>query len=290
MFEAINANGGVPNDPDNIVSDTENGILDNLLTGVRQRMESICVARVFDGFNYDRLGIKMENVTWGTPPDLKITLDFPITDHVNCKIVTAILSLMEVAKVRYGIEYNRLTLPLAVFREMIQCVEYQNSARLFLAPNVSFVNLTIQNTKQMVNLAQNVLGLEVIETYDSCYWSQDDAGSITSSRFSPINKMALTSTFSDGNRGVADFANGEPTEVTVSNMVPSGMIGRLPRGARGPIGYASGEHNPPQITYWGVGRGWSRKRLLQESAVITVAPASGAGSITDYIPVTDIAI
>jgi hypothetical protein len=286
-FEAFTAAGGVPNDPDGIVSDMENGILDNLLLGVRQRKESICVARVLDGFSYDRLGIKMDNVTFGMPSDLKITVSVPWTDHVNAKPVTDILSAIEYADVRYGVKYNRLTLPLAAFREMIQCVEFQNSARMFLAPNVSFVNLTIQNTKQMRDLAANVLGLEVIETYDGRYWSEDEDGTLTSSRYWPINKVALTSTASDNNRNVADFANGVPTEVTVSNMVPSGVIGRLPRGARGPIGYASAEHNPPQITYWGVARGWSRKKLRQESAVLTVAPAAGAGAITDYIPVTE---
>lgn len=286
-YEAINANGGVANDPDNIVSDMENGILDNLLLGVRQRKESICVARILDGFSYDRLGIKISNISWGMPSDLKITPSNPWTDHTNGKPVTDILTVKEVAKVRYGIDYDRLSLPLAAFRDMIQCVEFQNSARLFLAPNVSFVNLTIQNTQQMVNLAQNVLGLKVIETYDSRYWSEDDAGALTSHRYWPINKAALTSTANDNNRMAADFAHGVVTESVVSNMVPTDMIGRLPSGARGPVGYATGELNPPQITYWGVDRGWTRKFLLQESAVITVAPTSGAGSITDYIPVTE---
>lgn len=287
QFEAINANGGVASDPDNIVNDMENGILDNLLLGVRQRKESIAVARILDSFSYDRLGIKISNVTWGTPSDLKLTPSHPWTDHTLGTPVADILTLKEIAAVRYGIVYNRLTLPLSAFREMIQCVEFQNSARLFLAPNVSFVNLTLQNTQQMRALAQNVLGLEVIETYDSRYWSQDDAGALTSSRFWPINKVALTLTSNDNNRTAADFAHGIPTEVTVANMVPTEMIGRLPAGSRGPIGYASGELNPPQITYWGVDRGWTRKFLLQESAVITVAPATGSGSITDYIPVTE---
>jgi hypothetical protein len=265
----------------------ENGMLDNILTGLRQRKESICVARILDGFSHNRLGIKMDNVSWGTPSDLKITPSNPWTDHTLGKPVTDILTAKEIAQVRYGIVYDRLTLPLAAFREMIQCVEFQNSARLFLAPNVSFVNLTIQNTPQMEALAQNVLGVKVLETYDSRYWSQDDSGASTSSRFWPINKVALTDTSNDNNRIAADFAHGVPTEVTVANMAPSEMIGRLPAGSRGPIGYVTGEHNPPQLTYWGVDRGWTRKFLLQESAVITVAPASGAGSITDHIPVTE---
>jgi len=286
-FEAVNANGGIAEDPDNIVSDMENGILDACLLGVRQRMESIAVARVLNGFSYDRLGIKMDNVTWGTPSDLIITPSDPWTDHTNGKPVTDILTTREIAKTRYGIEYDRLTLPQAAFREMIQCTEFQNSARLFLAPNVSFVNLTIQNDEQMKNLAQNVLGLRVVETYDSRFWFQTDGGALNSERYWPINKVALTSTASDNNRGAADFANGIPTEVTVANMANMPIMGRLPRGARGPIGYVTGEHNPPQLTYWCCARAWSRKHLLQESAVLTVAPATGAGAITDYIPVDE---
>lgn len=286
-FEAVTANGGIAEDPDNIVGDMESGILDACLLGVRQRMEAICVARILDGFSYNRLGIRMDNVTWGMPSDLKITVSNPWTDHTNGKPVTDILTAKEVGRVRYGIDFDRLSMPLSAFREMIQCTEFQNSARLFLAPNVSFVNLTIQNTEQMQNLAQNVLGLRVIETYDSRYWSQDDAGNISSNRFWPINKVALTATSNDNNRGAADFANGVTTESVVANMGALNILGGLPRGARGPIGYVTAEHNPPQLTYWGCGRGWSRKHLLQESSVLTVAPDSGTGSITDYIPVTE---
>jgi hypothetical protein len=197
------------------------------------------------------------------------------------------MALKEIAQVRYGIVYNRMTLPLAVFRHLIQCVEFQNAARLFLAPNVSFVNLTIQNTDQMRNLAQNVLGLEVIETYDGRFWTQDDAGSLTSNRFWPINKVALTDSASgrqspsrrlrarSANRGDcfeygADF---DDWTHPAWNLWP----GRL-RFVR---------HNPPQLTYWAVDRGWSRKLILQESAVIKVAPDSGAGSITEYISTSE---
>lgn len=283
QFEALTAGGSVVNDQSGFFSNMENGILDNVLLGIRQRKESICVARILDGFSYNRLGIKMDNVSWGTPSDLKITPANPWTDHTLGTPVTDILTAKEIGQVRYGIVYDRLTLPLAAFRHMIQCVEFQNAARLFLAPNVSFVNLTIQNTAQMETLAQNVLGMKVIETYDSRYWSQDDAGASTSSRYWPINKVALTETNSDNNDGVADFAHAVPTEVTVSKMVPTKIIGNIPAGSFGPIGYVTGDDNPPQLTYWGVDRGWTRKYLLQESAVITAAPATGTGSITEYI-------
>jgi len=289
-FEAVTANGGIAEDPDNIVGDMESGIMDACLLGVRQRMESICVARVLDGWSYNRLGIKMDNVTWGMPSDLKITVSDPWTDHTNGKPVTDILVAKELAKIRYGIEYDRLTISQAGFRELIQCEQFQTQARIFLAPNVSFTNLMVQNDDQMKNLARNVLGLKVIETYDSRAWGQDEAGNITSERFWPINKAALTFTGNDNSRAVADFANGVTTESVVANMGALNILGGLPRGARGPIGYVTAEHNPPQLTYWGCGRGWSRKHILQESSVLTIAPDTGDGAIEDFIPVTEPAL
>lgn len=290
QFESLTSGGAVINDPNNFFSNMENGILDNVLLGIRQRKESICVARILDGFSYNRLGIRMDNVSWGTPSDLKITPANPWTDHTLGTPVTDILTAKEIAQTRYGIVYDRLTLPLAAFRHMIQCVEFQNAARLFLAPNVSFVNLTIQNTAQMETLAQNVLGMKVIETYDSRYWSQGDAATSTSNRYWPINKVALTDTNSDNNDGVADFGHAVPTEVMVANMVPTSMIGKIAPGTYGPLAYVTGSDNPPQLTYWGVDRGWTRKYLLQESAVITVAPATGTGSITEYISTAEPAL
>lgn len=290
QFESLGVFNNVPPGPNgnvNLLEEMENGILDNLLLGIRQRKESICVARVLGGFSYDRLGIRMNNVSWGAPADLNITPATPWTDHTNATPVTDILTAKEIALVRYGIRYNRLTLPSSAFRHMVQTTEFQNQAKLFLTPGLTFANLSIQNTEQMTMLAKNVLDIEFIETYDSRYWTQDDAGTLNSYRFWPLNKVALTDTNSDNNRGVADFAHGIPTEVTVTNMVPTSMIGRLPAGTYGPIGYASADHNPPQVTYWGVDRGWTRKHLLQESAVLTIAPAVGAGSITEHIPTTE---
>lgn len=269
-------------------TDTENSIVDALLLGVRQRMEAICVARWIDGFSYNRLGIRMENVTWGMPADLKVTLEVPITDHANCKIVTYILNLIRLAQVRYGIRYDRLTMSLAAFNEMIACDEFATKARMYLAPNVSFVNLNTQNTEDMKTLAQRVLGLAEIELYDSRYWSEDESGAIVSEPFLPINKFVFSARANDNSRQVADFANGIPTEVTVANLLGAGaggMIGTLPRNTRGPISYVTGELNPPQVTYWGVGRGWSRKHMLQETAVMTVAPAVGDDAIEETIPV-----
>lgn len=283
MLEAV-ANG--VEDETGFFTDTENYIVDALLLGVRERMEAIRVASWIDGFSYNRLGIKMENVTWGMPADLKLTLEVPITDHANCKIVTYISQLKRRAQVRYGIMYDRWTLSRAAFDHVIQCDEFKEMAQTYLAPNVSFVNLNTADTRSMQTLAERVFGLAEIEFYDSRYWSQDEGGALTSEPFLPINKSVLSARANDNSRAVADFANGVPTEVTIANLGQgTGMIGTLPRNTRGPIAYVTAEHNPPQVTYWGVGRGWVRKHMPQETAAITLAPAVGDDAIVDAIEV-----
>lgn len=264
---------------------SENTILDQLLNGVRMRMEAISWARAMDGFSYRRLGIIMENVTWGMPSDLKVTLEVPITDHTNCLIVTYIFNLKRLAQIRYGIIYDRISMSLAAFNEMIACAEFQTKARTYLAPNVSFVNLNVADTESMVALAQRVLGVAEIELQDWRYWTQGENGTLASEPFLPINKFVFSSRMNDNNAMVADFANGVPTEVTVSNLLgPSGgIIGQIPEDTYGPVGYAEGQFNPPQITYWGVGRGWGRKHLKQETAVMTVAPTNGAEAIAETV-------
>jgi len=283
MLEQV-ANG--VEDETGYFNDTENYIVDALLLGVRQRMEAIRVASWIGGFSYNRLGIKMENVTWGKPADLKVTLEVPITDYENCKIVTYITNLMERAQVRYGITYDRLTLPRAAFRQVIRCKEFQDMARQYLAPNVSFVNLNTSDIRTMRTLAENVFGLEEIEFYDSRHWGQTEGGLLVSERYFPINRAVLSARANDNSRAVADFANGVPTEVTIANLgTGTGMIGTLPRNTRGPIAYVTAEHNPPQVTYWGAGRGWVRVHMPQETAAITLAPAAGEDAIEETVEV-----
>jgi hypothetical protein len=267
---------------------SENTILDQLLNGVRMRQESICWARAMDGFSYRKLGIIMDNVSWGMPRDLKITLEVPITDHANCKIVTYILNLRRLAQVRYGIVYDRISMSLAAFNEMIACEEFQTKTRTFLAPNVSFINLNVANTEDMVALARRVLGFAEIELQDWRYWTEDEGGALTSDPFLPINKFVFSARMNDNNAMVADFSNGVPTEVDVSNAgIQNGIIGALPEDTYGPVAYAEGGLNPPQITYWGVARGWSRKHMKQETAVMTVAPTHGADAIEETIPLAE---
>lgn len=272
---------------DNLFPSTETRIIDNLRKGVQYRMEAIIIAAKIGGFSYDRLGIKMDNVDFGMPADLKITPSNPWTDTTNGKPVSDVSVAKRVGKIKYGIDYDRMKIDLSAFNAAVATDEFKDKARQFLAPNVSFVNLDISNTDVMKNLAQNVFGM-VVEITGERYWSENPNGSVVSAPFQPINKVILESSQSDNDASVIDFANGVVTEAIISNMPGSKIQGQLPANARGPVGYQTAEDNPPSVTYWGVGRGFVRRHYLQATACLTIAPDSGGGSITETIDFAEI--
>lgn len=266
-----------------IFTQWERNTQDGLLLGYRQRQEALIIAMHLDDLDYNRFGIKLAGVGWGMPSNLKVTLSGNArwTEHATAEPVNNVWNLKRVALTQWGQVFDRMTLGTQAFQEMIACTEFQNKARTYLAPNVSYVNLPLDDTMMQKNIAMSVLGLKEIEIYDWRHWSQNEDGTLTSTAFWPIDKVGFTSTADDNNPMAYDFANGVATESIVANLVPGGMIGNLGGLQRGPVSYVTGEHNPPQVTYWVAGRGFPRKHLLQSSAVLDV------GTITDTIPVSD---
>lgn len=285
MLNSIQQLGGLPSNDDGIFSNFENTIIDGLLLGIRQRMEALIIAMQIDTLTYDRLGIKNTGtpITWGMPSDLNVTPSVTWDTAATATPVSDVLTLKRLAQVRYGIQYNRITMSLAAFIYMVATTEFQTKSRMFLAPNVSFVNLPTQNTQYMRTLAQNVLEVEELELYDARYWSQDSTGAIASAPFLPITKVILSDSRSDNNPQIMDWASAIVTESIVSSMMRSSMVGRLGGIQRGPIAYATAppDLNPPNITYWGVARGFPRKHLLQATAVLTVGAFSDPISVVD---------
>lgn len=265
-----------------LFSDYRNRMIDSLLLGVRQRMEMLIVAMMIDAITYDRLGIKITSGGWGMPSDLKITPAISWDTPNTATPVNDIWGARLIAQVRYGQTFNRVTMSTQAFRYMIATTEYQNKARTYLAPNVSFVNLSQSDLNGMTMLAQNVLGMQ-IELYDSRYWTQNADGTLTSTPYLDITKVVLTSTADDNDPTAFDFANGTTTESVVNSIAPTNVIGDLGGPVRGPIAYATVANinlNPPQVQMWGVARGFPRKFRLQASAVLTV------GNFSDSIPTT----
>lgn len=272
--------GSIENDM-GIFSGWENRTIDNLLLGVRQRKEALFLAMLCDSLTYDRLGIKMSGVTWGMPSDLKITAGVTWDTAGSATPVSDLLSAKLVGQTRYGITFNRASMTTTDFRYMIATTEFQNKAKLFIPPQLTFTNLSLLNLEQQRQLAEATIGM-MIELNDGRYWSQDANGTATSAPFHPVGKVILSDSNLDGDASAWDFANGIVTESIVAGLLQSSMFGDLGGPQYGPVSYATPANinlNPPGIVYWGVARGFPRKHLLQANAVLTV------GSYSDLIAV-----
>lgn len=260
----------------------ENRIISELKDGVERRKEALKVAMLLDDLDYDRMGIKLQNVTWRMPSDLKVTPSVAWTSTSGTPI-TDINTVRRIARVRYGIELNRVTMSTVAFENAVRTTEFLNQAKLFgfgMFSGIPSPAIPLQSDGMLKNLLQKTIGEGVtLEFYDARYWTQDEAGLSTSVPYLPLNKVILTASANDGQRGAMDFANGNTIEGMVANMSQVPAIGALPTGP-GPIAFATltaPDLNSPGITYWGVARGFPRKHLLQASAVLDV------GAMTDSI-------
>jgi hypothetical protein len=267
----------------------ENRIINDLILGIERRKEMLKIAMVTDQLNYDRLGVKAQNVTWGMPSDLKVTVSIAWSS-TSATPLTDILTVMRTARIRYGVVYNRVSMSTAAFQNMVKTTEFLNQAKLWgygMFSGIPGPAIPLQSDGMLQTLAQRMLGQDAngpgvtLEMYDARYWSQDTAGLTTSSPFLPLNLVILSQSGFDGSGEVMDFANGNTIEGMVAGMTQVPAIGRIPQGP-GPIAYAtltSPDLNSPGLTYWGVARGFPRKRMLQATAVLDV------GTTTDTITV-----
>lgn len=280
QLNALTASGGVGSVLENELFATNMmGIISNLRLGVRQRMEALIVAMHIDSYSYDRFGIKLSGVGWGMPSDLNVVPAIPWTD-ITATPVSDIQTLLLTASVRYGKVYNRLTMSTQAFRYMTNTTEFQTKAKLILLPTLFGAAINQLDLRTNQKVAETLLGCTIV-LYDQRFWSQDEAGNVTSAPYLPINKVILDDTSNDNNGAVQDFANGVVTETIVNSMMGGGTIGQFTGGSVGPVGYATCPNNlnPPNITFWGVGRGFPRKYELQANAVFTI------GQFADVIPV-----
>lgn len=277
-LQRIQAMGGVPNDDVGLFTNYQNRLMANVKYGVELRKEVLKVSMLLDGFSYDRLGIKMSNATWGMYSDLKITtgVAWSSTSGVG---LTDIQTARSIAAQRYGINLNRATMSTPALRALVAQTEYINQVKnVYLASSLGgpTVAAPLQSDGFLKRLAEQIIAgtgeAFTIELDDRRYWHQSNNGEITSSRIHPIDRVLLTSTENDGNSNAYDFANGIVTESIVGGMLPGGVIGGVPQFARGPIAYTTGnpDLNPPNVTIWGVARGFPRKHMQAASAVLNV--------------------
>ena len=220
-------------------------------------------------------------VTTGTPWAANAATATPIDDMLNIKLI---------GSTRYGVDYDRITMSTAAFRKMLATAEFQAKAKIQFRSDLAIqTNFSLYNLEQQKSFASAVLGM-AIRFYDARYWVPANDGTTSSAPYLPLNKVIIDMTSSDNDPLVQDFANGITTESRISSLLPNtgiglaagGLIGQFDRAARGPVAYSTVESmNPPNITMWGVARGFPRKFMLQANAVLDV------GAITDPVLVTE---
>lgn len=250
----------------------------NLRDGVYQRMEAIHCAMLMDSFSYSKMGLIMSGVTWGMPSDLKITIGTAWSTSATATPVADILGAVRVAREKYGIVLNRVTMTTTDFLEMIQTVEFRATASALRGWDLTAAGgtvLPVNNINLQTRVASEVLGGMVVEIYDAQYWDESLYGVQTASNYITAGKIVLTSTQADNDPTFWDWANGEVTEMVVADMFGGSVIGMEEGGMedfRGPVGYATvGDVNlnPPGPVLWGAGRGFTRRHMEAVSSVLT---------------------
>lgn len=259
--------------------------------GVRQRIESLLIAAYLDDFSYDRFGVKLTGVKWGTPAQLKATPSTPWTTAGSATPVSDILNMQQIGLQQFGRMYDRAIMSTSAFQYLINTTDFINRARVAYSinPTISATTLSLDNIQSWIDRAIPILGLRQIKLYDARYRTQDTTGAVTSVRFLPANKVILSSIDNDNMPQVLDFANAVVTESIVANLVPTQMVGMLPPGTYGPVSYATPTNvnlNPPGITVWAAARGWTRKWDQAMNAVLTVGSFSDTISTAVPFPVS----
>jgi hypothetical protein len=247
--------------------------LNNLIKGVETRIEAVAGAMVADDLTYDRLGVKINGLSWGLPADLKKVLAgnarWLAANKATMTPIKTVQDLLKVSRDKYGIVYNRITMAGEVFDDVVASDEFKEKAQFYYQAN-GIMNAAGMPTDS--DAQKSILGRLLkcdVEIDDRQFAEQDEQGNKVFTRYQPVANVVLSVKEFDGDTSVYDFANGVTTESVVGRY--GGVIGSFESGPqRGPIGYATApsDLNPPQVTLWAVQRGFVRKHVETATAVI----------------------
>jgi hypothetical protein len=239
----------------------------DLIRAIQERKNALICAMMLDSITYDRLGIKITG-SWGMPSDLKSTPSTAWTSTTATPI-TDILTLKSYAQQTYGETYDKITMTTPDFINMAATTEFKNLlAGLVNAPLAS----TAWNAydPRMIKLASELLQCE-IELENKLIFSQGEDGTQSNARVLPLGKVLLSNRADEKDPTAYDFANALVIEAQVAGLVgdPDNVAGGQ---VFGPFGYFTGnaDLNPPNLTAWGVARGFPRKHRKTCTAVLTV--------------------
>jgi len=260
--------GNVGNDEVGIFENYEATLAANLRRGVEERMNALIAAMQVDSLTYDRLGIKLSAVSWGTPAAYKVTPSVAWTTPATATPVTDILTLKEYAATTDGEQFDRVTMGLADFRLMTATTEFKNLIPGIVGQPIAatgYNNLDVR----MTSFASQILGMEV-EFDDKTFTEQAAAGTISTTRVLPLGKVLLSSKSDDKNPMAMDFANAIVSESVASDLING--AGTLGGQQFGPVAYYTGNENlnPPNVLAFAVARGFPRRHRKTCTAILTV--------------------
>jgi hypothetical protein len=278
LMERLNRFGGLARD-DEAYRTWEQRFAENLVTGVRQRLNFLACAMMLDLANYNRFGVVLTNASWGMPANLKVT---PATAWSNVAAVPIddILGMNVLASQNYyNVAYDRATMSTQAFQYLVKTTQFANEASLTLNAGflVSPSAIAGQDVRRNQNLLGRILNME-IEIDDATFAERNNAGALARSRYLPANKVLLSRTQDDNDPAVWDIGNAVVTESVVAGLRGEfgGMLGANPfaGGRTGPVGYYTGREdlNPPDLVGWAVARAFPRKMIPEVTAVLTVFP------------------
>lgn len=255
--------------------DWEQQFAENLVFGVRQRMNAICVAMMMDSdIAYNRLGIQLGNASWGMPSNLKVTTAVPWATSATATPIDDIFAMDQVSTDNYGFIFDQVIMSSIAFRQMVSTTEFANKASLpmqahFLVPPAA---ISAKDRAASLNIAGSILNKEIVLD-DATYNVRANDGTKTTARYLPTNKVILARRQDAGDPNVMDFANAVVTESIVARLSQSPMIDGFGGMDHGPVGYYTPEAdnlNPPGIVGWAVCRGFARKWVPESTAVLTI--------------------
>lgn len=247
--------------------------LGTLLDGIAVRRAALVCAMAADDSSYNGFGIQWSNMTWGMPSDLKTTLASNrrwIGGNESTALpITDINTILDTARDKYGIVYNRITMPRALLLFIVTTDEFKAMAAVWQTVSVpagyQYGNLP---SPKLVELVGKILDIE-IELEDTVYYTENMDGTQVTNRYFNAADVVFSNTQFDGRTAVWDFANAIVTESIVGGMGSNQMvIGGFSGPQEGPVGYAIGspDLNPPDITVWAVQRGFPRKHMETATA------------------------
>jgi hypothetical protein len=257
---------GVQSDVD-FFQNWETATAAKVIRGVNERKNMLICAMMLDNLTYNRLGVKVTG-TWGMPANLKVTPSTLWTDPAATPI-TDTLTLKSVAAETYGEVYDKITMAQADFLNAVKTTEFK---ALMQGQVMQPLATTAFNSydPRLQQYFMDMVGMR-LELEDKTYTEQASNGSKVTSRVLPLGKVLLSVAADENDVTAYDFGSAVVVESIVAGII--GDPDNVPAGEQfGPFAYYTGnmDLNPPNLTAWGVTRGFPRKHRKTCTAVLTV--------------------